>query len=1184
VEYVCNISNYGTFGLKSGLLDIARVLSENRIDVLNVNKKLTKNDEEGDPLTWESANDECSEFREYMETHPRVAEVTKGLMCGDIDWEKFGYKNPPNRKRGMGMHASGLVISGAKLGDFVPMVVSSGNREKGLRASAWVEGLADTDLSSQGFIKFDFLSLEANAKIAACNRLIMNRHPVTSICALEGMANWSDTSYLDDKLAIELANRGDLRGIFQFDSDGIRKMVKSGGVSGFEDLAAYSSLYRPGPITSGMHEEFIDRKKGLKEWVVPQTDNTQLTESLTSTYGVLCYQEQIMLYLSVVGKIPIAQCQGVIKAISKKKVEKFKKYKEEFVRNAQITLVITEDEANARWTEIENWAGYGFNRSILDTTLIPVKVCGNWLQKEIKSFIAGDIVLCIDENGDTVETVVVDLHDHGLLEGYEVTFDDGYKVTCTLDHKFLTNEGQKSLREIVGSNSVVLSGSKQGVKYVNEKFVGISMWDEFSQSQGNVFSHDQMRRVSSEKTHDWRMECQMRSSIQNEVSPLFASAELSRLQEIGLENDRNRWSNDYRPTCSEMRFNFRYGEKERKASKNMRTMRCDQANQHYVQKFENQSIRGASFGVIQSCQIDICKAGNSRSQSEQFAKVARSQSRETCHVFGGDVKESEKFKDGEMGSSENGLGYGTDKVWGVPKASGFCQRKYLDRSGRIFSFPRVPAFQKDLGDCSEKRCDVESRSDSARRCHASEIEYGMFRVIDRSNEDGVLGLVPEHAEIAYTGGLVSRKIVRIMSVGKRKMYDLEVANPTHNFLLPNGIVTSNSHSTAYTYVSSRQLWQKAHYPIEFFAEDLAHLKTADDRILEYIDDASRRGLKTNRLHLNKSGVNFEIVSKAGERGMPAAEGDEIYYGFNKIKGIGDESAERIVAGQPYTGFVDFLQRFGTDAKVVQPLIALGVFEEDPVILFKYYESFKTSRKKEDDRGRRNVKSLAKYREELKSMVVEVKDITFDEVDFSKARPYVDVAKWKAMGILKKKYDRCVAMYSAKTMEAQDVQEVTTLADFKHENIEIEEEMETLLKSKKESEIAYYGFEWDHPLMKLKDYTGLTWSDAHMSMTKDSQVCPVEVVIKQVDLGETKTGKPMLKMRCEDASRQVVLVTAWSEEIERFGSVLKVGACVRMRVKIQKAEGEGYWHNVESYGWKDKKPSADADFRVFVMKK
>lgn len=750
-QYVSNISNYNTFGLKSSLLDIARVLGEDRSEILNLTTRLGVKDDEGDPLTWDSAQHIYKELATYLKEHPKLADVASHLVHADIDWDLFGIKNPPHRKRGMGMHASGLIISSVPLSDYIPMVVSSGNREKGLQASAWVEGLADTDLSSVGFIKFDFLSLNANAKIAECNKLIRERYGLDAICSKDGKSTWSDISYLNDPKALEMANRGDLKGIFQFDSDGIRKLVRSGGVASFDDLAAYTAIYRPGPMDVGMHDEYCNRKHGKKEFVIPEC----VRWFLDKTYGILVYQEDVMRYLNIVGKIPLHQCQGVIKAISKKKVEKFKKYQDDFIKNAQTTLNISEEQAKEKWAELESFAGYGFNLS---------------------------------------------------------------------------------------------------------------------------------------------------------------------------------------------------------------------------------------------------------------------------------------------------------------------------------------------------------------------------------------------------------------------------------------------HAVAYTYISSRQLWQKAHYPLEFFCEDLSHLKTADERIRIYIDDARNHGIKVNKLDLNKSGISFSIVNKEGKRNQIAAEGDEIYYGFGKIKGIGEEAAQRIVDNQPYTGLEDFLQKFGTEAKVVQPLIALRLFEGDPLTQFKYYEYFKKAKKHEDDRARRYDKSISRYQTLLKQLVPKLDWITFDEVDYSKARPYVDVGLWRQMELLKKKYDRCVNIFQQKSVGKD---EFISFEEFDAGSLEIEKDVRDILKNKEKAEVLYYGFEWDHPLFLCENYNGQTWEEARLNLTKTPQVLPVEVLIKSCEVTQTKTGKNMLKLRCEDGNRQIQTVTVWSEELLRFEEDLQTGACVRLRVKIDKMKDrDGYWYNLESFLWNEKHKvpkNKSQDFRVFVLK-
>ncbi len=379
-EHVCNIVSYTTYDIKSSLIDMARVLDEDREEILGITTQLEKmKDDEGEDLTFEGIEEDFKRieqkiaekknltkfeqlmvrFNDYRKAHENVWEAAKHLVASQINWKKYDYKKPPRRKKSMSMHASGLIISGVKLAEFVPLVVPPGSREKGLQASAWVEGLADTDCSSVGLIKFDYLSLEANAKVAECNRLVMERHGLESICALEGLSNWSDISYLNDPRCIEMANSGDLKGVFQFDSSGIRKLAKKGGVTSFDDLVAYSALYRPGPMDEGMHDEYCDRKNGKKEYEI----HPLLLPFLGRTYGVLVYQEQVMRALNVIGDIPLKDCEAARKAISKKKKDKIEKLKEQFIYVGAKKLGESIEWLEEFFTQIEAFAGYGFNLS-----------------------------------------------------------------------------------------------------------------------------------------------------------------------------------------------------------------------------------------------------------------------------------------------------------------------------------------------------------------------------------------------------------------------------------------------------------------------------------------------------------------------------------------------------------------------------------------------------------------------------------------------------------------------------------------------------------------------------------------------------------------------------------------------------------------------------------------------------
>jgi len=343
-EYVCNIGNYTTFGIKSALIDMARVHGESREEVQALTKNLDAKDDEGKVLTWDAAMKLYPDLKKYCEiddTHKRIADAAKRLL---------------HRNRGMGVHAGGLIIANAPLSDLVPLV----KRKDSPQASAWVEGLHGQDLGPMGLVKFDLLVISNLLQIARCCEMVKSRFGLVGICNKPGEPDWTDVSaWRDDPTSLAMANLGDLKCIFQFDSEGMRGLVRAGGVDRFEDLVAYAALFRPGPLGMKMQERYVERKHGREKYTL----HPLVKPILDKTYGVLTYQEQIMRILNVVGEIPLKDCELVRKAISKKKVEGFIKYKEMFVLNGQRNLGCNEEEINHLWNQIEAFAEYGFNLS-----------------------------------------------------------------------------------------------------------------------------------------------------------------------------------------------------------------------------------------------------------------------------------------------------------------------------------------------------------------------------------------------------------------------------------------------------------------------------------------------------------------------------------------------------------------------------------------------------------------------------------------------------------------------------------------------------------------------------------------------------------------------------------------------------------------------------------------------------
>lgn len=345
-ENICEIGTYGTAGIKSAMLDMARVHSAPKDEIQAITNKMADKDDEGNELEWDKALEIYPDFKAYCERYPDVADAAKLML---------------DRNKSGGVHAGGLIIADRRLDGFVPLEVRSVSKDNpaGVICSAWTEGLNRQDLGPVGLIKFDLLVINNLMQIALACKLVKERHGLSNICARPGSWDWSDISYLNDPKALAMANKGDLKCIFQFDSEGIRKLVKRGGVSCFDDLAAYSALYRPGPLGMGMDVHYCKRKKGEE----PFNIHPLIEPYLKKIYGILAFQEQIMDMLRVVGEVPDMHTEKVRKAISKKKVKDFIKYKEMFVENGQKNLNATAEYVLNMWDQIESFASYGFNAS-----------------------------------------------------------------------------------------------------------------------------------------------------------------------------------------------------------------------------------------------------------------------------------------------------------------------------------------------------------------------------------------------------------------------------------------------------------------------------------------------------------------------------------------------------------------------------------------------------------------------------------------------------------------------------------------------------------------------------------------------------------------------------------------------------------------------------------------------------
>lgn len=334
---VAQIVTFGSLLAKGVIRDVARVLDM----PLSQADKMAKlvPDELGITLNGKTKN---GEFKEgAFQKEPKLQELIASDPNSARVWE-FS-KKLEGLKRNSGMHAAGVVISNEELWKKTPIYKPSG--ETTFITQYSLNFLEDVDL-----IKFDFLGLKTLDVIDNAIKLIKRRY--------DKDIDWHLIDE-NDKKVYDVVQTGETVGMFQIESSGMQDLNKRLKPSNFEDLIAVLALYRPGPMESGMLDDFIERKHGRQAitYVFPA-----LEEILKPTYGVIVYQEQVMQIVQTIGGFSLGGADIVRRAMGKKKVEEMLKYNKEFSLGTQ-KQGLDYDKASKLFDLIEKFAGYGFNKS-----------------------------------------------------------------------------------------------------------------------------------------------------------------------------------------------------------------------------------------------------------------------------------------------------------------------------------------------------------------------------------------------------------------------------------------------------------------------------------------------------------------------------------------------------------------------------------------------------------------------------------------------------------------------------------------------------------------------------------------------------------------------------------------------------------------------------------------------------
>ena len=475
-DQVSQIITYGTMAAKAVVRDVGRVMGHGYGFVDSISKMIPF--EVGIKLS--QALEQEPEMKERYDNDEEVSNLI------DMALKLEGLA------RNAGKHAGGVVIAPTKLTDFTPLYCEEGG-------GSLVTQFDKDDVESIGLVKFDFLGLRTLTIIDWALVEVDKRRAKEGLEALD-IAKID----LEDRQAFELLKAQQTTAVFQLESSGMKSLIKKLQPDSFEDIIALVALFRPGPLDSGMVDDFINRKHGREPVSYPHQDYQYegLKPVLEPTYGIILYQEQVMQIAQVMGGYSLGGADMLRRAMGKKKPEEMAKQKGSFLEGCKgqgIDVVLAENIFDL----VEKFAGYGFNKSHSAAYAL-VSYQTAWLKAHYPAEFMSAVLSADMDNTDKVVILIDECRsEHMQLEILPPSVNSSsYKFTV---------QDEKTIRYGLGA----LKGVGEGViEAVQAECLASGEYRDL---------HDFCRRVEGRKLNRRVLEALVRGGALDEIGPNRAS-------------------------------------------------------------------------------------------------------------------------------------------------------------------------------------------------------------------------------------------------------------------------------------------------------------------------------------------------------------------------------------------------------------------------------------------------------------------------------------------------------------------------------------------------------------------------------------------------------------------------------------------------------------------------------------
>ncbi|MBI2897052.1 MAG: DNA polymerase III subunit alpha [Deltaproteobacteria bacterium] len=873
-------------------------------------------------LVPEPVQGKTTSVPEALEKEPRLKELydkderIKTLLDHAIRLEGLN--------RHAGMHAAGVVIADKPMYEYVPVF----RGQNGELVSQF-----DKDLVEKvGLVKFDFLGLKTLTVIdIAVDRLIRKR-PDSGDFDLDRLP-------LDDAETYKLLQSGETTGVFQLESSGMQDLFRKLRPDRFEDIVAAVALYRPGPLETGMVEDYVQRKHGRTEVRYP---HPMLEDALRETHGVIVYQEQVMQIARAMAGFTLGQADLLRRAMGKKKPEEMAKQKAVFVDGAKARGV---PEAKARevFELLEVFAGYGFNKCVVGDTVIVDAATGERttvgeLFRNRRPF----IVHALGDDWRLRLRKVQDVVTNGKRLVYEVRTAQGRRIRATANHPVRTLDGWTTVGEletgyrVAAARRLSVSGRGRWPRHELVTLAGLL-------SEGNTchpsclyfFGNDpvlvddfaraaacfpkSVARVSNRG--DGRLEVCVSTGTDARFRPGQRPWNLGRDEDVLVEGNlalavpRRSGAFEWAKELGILGI---------KATAKRVPGPVFALADEDLELFLGRLWSGDGYIAGETQATPFYATSSERLARDVQLLLLR------LGIPSGVHSKSFKYRGAERaGFTVHLVGERSVEAF-LARVTPHCvgRERQVDLLRSHVTITRRGCSSKDTIPPAVRRwVDAERRGagltwlELERRSGVSTKELvGNGSRGKRGFRRGTIAKLAAFFASQRLADLAASDVFwdRVVAVERRgieETYDLTIEGD-HNFVA-DGLVVHNSHSAAYALISYQTAYLKAHYPVEYMCALLTADKDKTEKVVRSIAEGRSMGITILPPDVNSSGEEFTVVYP------PDGSKPAIRFGLGAVKGVGGSALETLFEARregPFRDLFDFATR--VDVRKVNK----GVFE------------------------------------------------------------------------------------------------------------------------------------------------------------------------------------------------------------------------------------------------------------------